>query len=139
MRRSKGEIERNHYSGKTPTVLDDGPNSSSPSDSLGPRVSPMLGIAAMLLTIYSWMLTAVIVGGQWLLGNGWPGALRENVSLGVTFCLTLFVATVCRGQFRALRQLRKKGPIVISAGQAWWVILIVLGAGAYGTWLVCVP
>jgi hypothetical protein len=103
------------------------------------RVYPILGIAALLLTTYSWMLTAVIFGGQWLLGNGWPGALRENVSLSVTCCLTLFVATVCRGQFRTLRQLRKKGPIVISAAQAWVVVLIVLAAGIYGTWLVCGP
>jgi hypothetical protein len=112
-------------------------NPLSNADATG-RVSPILGIAALLLTFYSWMLTAVTFGGQWLLGNGWPGALRENVSVAVTCCLTLFVSTVCRGQLRAMRQLRKKGPIVISAAQAGVVVLIVLAAGIYGTWLVCV-
>jgi hypothetical protein len=112
-------------------------NPLSNADATG-RVSPILGVAALLLTFYSWMLTAVIFGGQWLLGNGWPGALRENVSLAVTCCLTLFVSTVCRGQLRALRQRRKQGPIVISAAQAGVVVLIVLAAGIYGTWLVCV-
>jgi hypothetical protein len=85
------------------------------------------------------MLTGVVFGGQWLLGNAWPGALREYVSLGVTLCLTLFVGTIGRGKFRALRQQRRNGAVVITGGQAWLVVLIVLGAGIYGTWLVCGP
>jgi hypothetical protein len=100
---------------------------------------PILGVAALLLTTYSWTLTAVIIAGQWLLGKGWPGALRKSVSLGLTCCLTLFVGTVCRGHFRALRQLVKKGPVMLSASQSWVVVLIVLIAGLYGGWLFCRP
>ena len=120
-------------------MLDDDPIPRSPRDSPGAGVNPTLGIVALLLTIYSWMLTAVLFGGQRLLGNGWPGALRENVSLGVTCCLSLFVGTVCRRQFRALRWLSRKGPIVITAGQTGLVTLIAVAAGIYGTWLVCGP
>jgi len=101
---------------------------------------PILGVAALLLTIYSWMLTVAIIVGRGLLGNGWPGALREYVSLGVTCCLTIFVSTMFRGQLRTLRQLRKKGrKVAISAGQAWVAVLIVLLAGIYGAWLFCGP
>jgi hypothetical protein len=85
------------------------------------------------------MLTAIIVGGQWILGNGWPGPLRENVSLGVSVSLTLFLGTVGRGQVRALQRQRHKGPIVINGRQACLVVLIVVAAGIYGTWLVCGP
>jgi hypothetical protein len=119
-------------------VFDDDPNPFAP-DSTHVGANPTLGIVALLLTIYSWLLTAVLFGGQWLLGNGWPGPLRENVSLGVTCGLSLFVGTVCRRQFRALLHRRKRGPIVLGAGQAGLVVLIALAAGIYGTWLVCVP
>lgn len=90
-------------------------------------------IVSLLLLCLSWELTAALFIGRWLFGPGWFGPCREWVALGVSMGLLIQYQLWGRRLMRQHYRVAHK----LTLGQAVIVVILMVGAGAFGTWLFC--
>jgi hypothetical protein len=97
---------------------------------------PTSALVGFMLSVLSWLLVALLwAGRQWTDGQ-WPGRLKVWVAVLVAIAATVYLFGWGRPAWRA-NPMPPGDTIGVTRGQAFWVVLIVVAAGAFGTWLVC--
>ena len=92
-------------------------------------------LISLLLCILSWELVAAMFVGRWLFGPNWFGAHREWIAFAAGVALSVFHILVGRRLMRQHYQPGDESKRSLTAGQALVVIVLVVGAGVFGTWL----
>ncbi len=75
--------------------------------------------------------------GRWLFGPGWFGPHREWAAFTISVALFMFHALVGRPLMQRYSQSGDPSNRSLTVGQAVAVIVIMVGAGAFGIWLFC--
>lgn len=75
--------------------------------------------------------------GRRLFGPEWFGAHREWAAFTVSVALSVFHALIGRRLIKRHYQVGDQSNRSLSASQAIAVIVLVVGAGAFCTWLFC--
>jgi hypothetical protein len=99
---------------------------------------PTSALLALLLVIFSWMLTLLLWAGRIITEGQWPGGLKLSVCSAVSMGATVFLVT-CGRQTLRMNRPPPGTRIGITAVQALLVVLLVLAVGSFGTWLVWGP
>ncbi len=92
---------------------------------------PTAAVVSLLLLALSWALTTALFIGRWLFGPGWFGLWREWAALGISVGLLVQHQVWGRRLIRQHYQVGHK----LTVGQTILVVIIVLAAGVFGTWL----
>lgn len=101
----------------------------------GQTRTPTFAILVLLIGVYSWLLTLAMHVFGALFKNG-PGSVKYYLTLGIAIASTLYM------QFHGKRVVRRhfgaRGGrnLVLSTGQAVYVVVFVVGCGIYLTWLL---
>jgi hypothetical protein len=75
--------------------------------------------------------------GRRLFGSDWFGTHREWAAFAVSVALSIFHAIVGRPLIQQHYEAGDQSNRSLSASQGIAVIVLVVGAGAFGTWLFC--
>jgi hypothetical protein len=94
-------------------------------------------LISFLLCALSWELTVATFVGRWLFGPHWFGTRREWAAFALSVALSIFHRFVGRPLIQRHYQAGDQSNRSLSASQAIAVIVLVVGAGAFGTWLFC--
>jgi len=116
--------------------VNDGADRNEPIDDDFPsRPRPAGAVAALLISIYSWLLIVGIhVYNALFAGIGFRG-VKYYVTLGIAVVSALYVSFHGRALTRRWLP-RKAGGIVLTARETLLVVAVVLFFSAYFTWIV---
>lgn len=99
---------------------------------------PSSAVIGLLVSIWSWMLTALLWIGDWVTLGQWPNELKMIIAHVVSIAASIYVVTKGRADYRSNRPLPGQS-IGITGVQAIWVALAAVIVGVFGTWLVWGP
>jgi hypothetical protein len=94
-------------------------------------------LISFVLCALSWELTGAMFVGRWLFGPDWFGPHREWAAFAVSVALSVFHTLVGRPLMQKHCQPGDSPNRSLTAGQAIAVIVLMVCAGAFGTWLFC--
>ena len=94
-------------------------------------------LVSLVLCVLSWELCAAVLVGCWLFGAGWFGPQRSWAVFGVTAALSVFHSFWGRRWLQKNYRPGDPSQRSLTGGQVVAVTVVVIGAGAFGTWLFC--
>jgi predicted permease len=102
-----------------------------------PKCKSTAALISFVLCVLSWELTAAMFIGRWLFGPNWFGPDREWAAFAISIALSNYQGLIGRTLIRKHYQFGDSSLRTLTVGQVVAVIVMMIGAGAFGTWLFC--